>query len=141
MAHCLAIAGRVIAIAVVLTTRAFAATLYVSPSGNDSNPGTLAAPLATPGRALAVAAAGDTVLLRSGTYSITRSLTITKRGVTLRSYPGEWARIVAGRSGSGPPMRRASACDVYGPAPPSVSRKKSVRMSISARILPSRLAW
>ena len=96
MAHCLALAGRVIAIAAVLTTRAFAAPLYVSPSGNDSNPGTLTAPLATPGRALAVAGAGETVLLRSGTYSITRSLIIAQRGLTLRSYPGEWARIVAG---------------------------------------------
>jgi hypothetical protein len=96
MAHPLAYAGRVLAIVLVLTTRAFAATLYVSPSGNDGNPGTLAAPLATPGRALAVAAAGDTVVLRSGTYSITRSLTITRAGLRLRSYPGEWARIVAG---------------------------------------------
>jgi hypothetical protein len=96
MAHPLAHAGRVLAIALVLTSRAFAATLYVSPSGSDGNPGTLAAPLATPGRALAVAAAGDTVLLRAGTYSITRSLAITQRGLTLRSYPGEWARIVAG---------------------------------------------
>lgn len=96
MAHPLALAGRVLAIALVLTTPAFAATLYVSPAGNDANPGTLAAPFATAGRALAAAAAGDTVLLRSGTYSITRSLTITQRGLTLGSYPGEWARIVAG---------------------------------------------
>jgi hypothetical protein len=96
MAHPLAHAGRVLAIALVLSTRAFAATLYVSPAGNDMSPGTLAAPLATPGRALALAAAGDTVMLRSGTYSITRSLTITQPGLTFRSYPGEWARIVAG---------------------------------------------
>ena len=96
MAHPLAHAGRVLAIALVLSTRAFAATLYVSPAGNDTSAGTLAAPLATPGRALALAAAGDTVMLRSGSYSITRSLTITQAGLRFRSYPGEWARIVAG---------------------------------------------
>jgi hypothetical protein len=96
MAHPLAHAGRVLAIALLLSSRAFAATLHVSPAGNDANPGTLAAPLATPGGALALAADGDTVLLRSGTYSITRSLTIDQRGLTFRSYPGERARIVAG---------------------------------------------
>jgi hypothetical protein len=87
---------RVLAIALSLATPVSAATLHVSPGGNDANPGTLAAPLATPGRALALAAAGDTILLRNGTYSIARSLSITQAGLTLRSYPGEWARIVAG---------------------------------------------
>ena len=51
--------GTVFAITLVLTTRAMAATLYVSPVESDVNPGTLAAPLATPGKALALAAAGD----------------------------------------------------------------------------------
>jgi hypothetical protein len=96
MAHPLLHAGRVLAIALFVTTRAFAATLHVSPAGNDANPGTLAAPLATPGRALAIAADGDTVLLRSGTYSIAKPLAIHQRGLTVRSYPGEHARIVAG---------------------------------------------
>jgi hypothetical protein len=90
--------ARVLALALVLTTSASAATRYVSPTGNDANPGTLAAPLATPGKALALAGAGDTVLLRAGTYSISRPLSITQAGLTLRSYPGEWARIVAGTS-------------------------------------------
>jgi hypothetical protein len=88
--------GRVVAITLVLTTRALAATLYVSPAGADANPGTLAAPLATPGKALALAAAGDTVLLRAGTYTITKSLSITQAALTFRSYPGERAKIVAG---------------------------------------------
>jgi hypothetical protein len=96
MAPILAHAGRVLAIALAFSARASAATLYVSPTGSDANPGSLAAPLATPGRALALAAAGDTILLRSGTYSITRSLTVSQTGLTLRSYPGERARIVAG---------------------------------------------
>ena len=96
MARGLAHAARVCAIALLLGTRSFAATLYVSPTGSDANPGTLLAPLATPARAVALAVAGDTILLRAGTYTITRSLIITQAGLILRSYEGESARIVAG---------------------------------------------
>jgi hypothetical protein len=45
-----------------------AATYYVSPSGVDTNPGTLAQPYRTVQKAATVAVAGDTVLLRAGTY-------------------------------------------------------------------------
>ena len=90
--------GRVLTLTLAVATPSFAATLHVAPTGNDLNPGTLAAPLATPAKALALAAAGDTILLRGGTYTITRSLLITQAGLTLRSYPGEWARLVAGTS-------------------------------------------
>jgi hypothetical protein len=96
MARAFSHVGRALAIALALTTQAAAGTLYVTRAGSDANPGTLAAPLATPGKALALAAAGDTILLRAGTYTITRTLAITKAGLTLRSYPGEQAKIVAG---------------------------------------------
>ena len=96
MGRALSHVGRVLAIAVALTGQAAAGTLYVTPAGSDANSGTLAAPLATPGKALALAAAGDTILLRAGTYTITRTLSITQVGLTLRSYPGERAKIVAG---------------------------------------------
>jgi hypothetical protein len=96
MGRALSHVGRVLAIALVLTTRAVAATLYVAPTGSDTNPGTSAAPLATPGRALALAEAGDTILLRGGTYTISRTLSIAKAGLTIRSHPGERAKIVAG---------------------------------------------
>jgi parallel beta helix pectate lyase-like protein len=96
MGRALSHVGCVLAVALTLTTDAVAGTLYVAPSGSDANPGTLAAPLATPAKALTLAAAGDTILLRAGTYTITRSLSITKPGLTLRSYPGERAKIVAG---------------------------------------------
>ena len=78
----------------LLSTPAFANTLYVSPSGNDASSGTLTAPLATPQRALALAAPGDSILLRGGAYTITRSLQIILPGLTVSSYPGESARIV-----------------------------------------------
>ena len=80
----------------LLTTPAAAATFYVSPGGNDANPGTLTAPFATPARALAVATHGDTVLLRGGSYPITQTLHITQTALTFASYPGERARIVGG---------------------------------------------
>jgi hypothetical protein len=82
----------------VLAAPAYAATLYVSPSGSDTSPGTLAAPVATPARALQLAAAGDTILLRAGTYSITRTIDITKAGIVFKAAPGESVRIVAGTS-------------------------------------------
>ncbi len=41
---------------------------YVSTQGNDANPGTQALPFKTIGKAAAVVVAGDTVLIRGGTY-------------------------------------------------------------------------
>ena len=110
MGRALSHVGCALAIALALTAQAVAGTLYVTPSGSDANLGTLAAPLATPGKALALAAAGDTIMLRSGTYTITRTLSITKAGVTLRSYPGERAKIVAG---TGDPTNLTSVAVVY----------------------------
>jgi hypothetical protein len=95
--------------AVVLSsTPAGAATAYyVSPTGSDSAAGTLAAPWATIAHAQSVAAAGDTVYFRGGTYAYTKgttscsSQTATIDGVTLSksgtsgnpirywAYPGE----------------------------------------------------
>lgn len=48
--------------------RAMAAEYYVTPKGNDASAGTKAQPWATLGKASAVAAAGDTVYLGTGTY-------------------------------------------------------------------------
>jgi len=48
--------------------------LHVSPGGSDSNPGTLAAPLATPSRAANLANPGDTVYIHGGTYTSSYSI-------------------------------------------------------------------
>jgi MYXO-CTERM domain-containing protein len=48
-----------------------AATYYVAPTGSDSAGGTLAAPWATIAHAQSVAAAGDTIYFRGGTYAFT----------------------------------------------------------------------
>lgn len=67
---------------VVHASVAFAADYYVSPSGNDSNPGTLAAPFATIPKAIAVAAAGDSIYLRGGTHAYSSTITIAKSGTS-----------------------------------------------------------
>lgn len=41
---------------------------FVSPTGSDSNPGTIAAPFKTPQKGSSVLVAGDTLYLRAGTY-------------------------------------------------------------------------
>src|SRR6478672_1762369 len=59
----------------LMASAAHAQTYYVSPSGEDSNPGTAAAPFRTISRALDVigtipgAGAGQTVEVASGTYN------------------------------------------------------------------------
>lgn len=71
-----------------------AATWIVAPNGDDANPGTLAAPLATLPAAIALASPGDEILLRQGTYT-SLEVRISKSDLSIRSYPGEWATLVA----------------------------------------------
>jgi hypothetical protein len=59
----------VAALLVVSCLRATAATYYLSPSGNDSNPGTLAQPWATLYGSLPNLVAGDTLIQNPGLYS------------------------------------------------------------------------
>lgn len=60
--------------------------VFASPSGNDSAAGSQSAPVKTVTRALALVAAGGTIVLRGGSYN--ESLQIFKR-VTIQNYPGE----------------------------------------------------
>lgn len=73
---------------------ASAATYFVSPSGSDANPGTLAAPWRTVQKAASSVRAGDVVNIRGGIYrervQITVSGTAAAR-ITFRSHPGETA--------------------------------------------------
>lgn len=72
-------------------------TYDVSTTGNDSNPGTLAAPFRTIQHAANSAAAGDTVQVRGGVYnekvSLPNSGNTTSGYITFMSYPGETAVV------------------------------------------------
>jgi hypothetical protein len=72
--------------------------LYVATGGNDSNPGTLAAPLRTVQRAVDLAQPGTTINLRAGTYAPATNIQLIKSGtssqpITIRNYNGERAII------------------------------------------------
>ena len=84
-----------LALLVLLTTGgARAASYYAAPSGNDSNPGTEAAPFKTLAKGASVLAPGDTLFARAGTYAeefyngIPGGTSWTQP-VTLANYPGE----------------------------------------------------
>ncbi|MEI9937631.1 MAG: right-handed parallel beta-helix repeat-containing protein [Pseudomonadota bacterium] len=71
----------VVFLAVVFSAaQAEAAEYYVAPTGSDANAGSLAAPFATLQKGNDVAAAGDTVWLRGGTYQNTKQIKLTKSG-------------------------------------------------------------
>jgi hypothetical protein len=74
-------------------------SFYVATAGNDSNPGTQAAPWRTVQHAADTARAGSTVNVRGGIYeelvSINASGNASDGFITLRSYPGETAVLDA----------------------------------------------
>ena len=76
---------------------------YVSTSGNDGNSGALSQPFRTVAHAAAVAAAGDTIYLRGGTYMENRvnfaNSGTSSQPITMTSYSGEVATIDGGNNG------------------------------------------
>jgi hypothetical protein len=82
--------------AFVLPGEASAATYYMSPSGSDSNSGTISSPWKTLQKANSVLRAGDTLYVRGGTYSGSGNVSVswTASGasgspVTIRNYSTE----------------------------------------------------
>lgn len=79
-------------------------SFYVSTTGNDSNPGTIARPWKTISRAAAAVTAGATVYVRGGSYHervvLTRSGSAARGFIQFQSYPGETAII----DGTGVPV-------------------------------------
>lgn len=69
-----------------LWTNLHATNYYVSTSGSDANNGlTLATPFATVAKAVSKATvAGDSIIIRSGTYTINSPVSITKSGTAAR---------------------------------------------------------
>ncbi|HEY9673283.1 MAG TPA: right-handed parallel beta-helix repeat-containing protein [Waterburya sp.] len=67
---------------------------YVATNGSDDNPGTIDLPLATLSQAATKAASGDTVNVRGGTYTFSKTQYIGSAGIanapiTYQAYPGE----------------------------------------------------
>ena len=86
------------------------ASIFVSPSGNDSWSGSKASPVRTVKRAIALAPPGSTVVMRSGSYHET--VEVSGKRLTLQNYPGEavWfdgSSPVTGWQRSGAVWRRA----------------------------------
>ena len=65
----------------LLCTAASAAELFVAPTGNDKDSGTLEKPFATMQRAQDAVSPGDTVWIRGGTYAMKESQIANKKGV------------------------------------------------------------
>jgi pectate disaccharide-lyase len=68
--------------------------LYVSPTGNDANPGTIEAPFYSLHTAVAAAFPGDVIYLRGGTYYYTNTVFLAANAnsnnpITITAYPGE----------------------------------------------------
>ncbi|KAJ8110335.1 hypothetical protein OPT61_g6798 [Boeremia exigua] len=91
----------------LLLPSALCATYYVAPTGSDSAAGTLAAPYKSIQVAVNKAVAGDSILLRGGTYSITKNIQVKKSGtassrITLAAYQAE-VPVVDGEALTGTP--------------------------------------
>lgn len=75
-------------------------TYYVSTAGNDNNPGSSALPWRTIQKACNTVSPGDTVIVRSGTYSVSQN-TLSRSGsssswITLKSEIKHGAKVIAG---------------------------------------------
>ena len=73
---------------------------YVATTGNDGNSGTLDSPLKSISKALLRVNPGDTIFLREGAYHEFVTPTVQGKGklITLKSYPGETAKIDGDRN-------------------------------------------
>lgn len=83
-------------VCVVLTSSMNARQIFVSTTGSDTAAGTFDQPYLTIPKAVSVAVAGDTMYVRGGTYVVTSTISISKKGsdtawYVLSVYPGERA--------------------------------------------------
>lgn len=84
----------VVVVLVVFSVRGYSEAYYVSPEGDNDNPGTLEQPWAGFHKAAEKARAGDTVCFRGGIYKIRSQVEFNHSGkpgkwITFMGYPGE----------------------------------------------------
>ncbi len=79
-------------------------TWYVETTGNDSTgSGTSGAPYLTVGKAVSVAAGGDTIAVQTGTYTITSAITLTQSNLLIQGFG-----VTAGDNGTPPLITTAT---------------------------------
>ena len=89
-------AGAILAICMALAQVASAKTWYVSPTGNDANPGTLASPFASLQKGHDMTNPGDTVFIRGGTYRPTKpAVDLGGIAISRSGKPGKPIRFLA----------------------------------------------
>src|SRR6185312_15239474 len=72
-----------------------AVTYYVSPSGNDSNSGSIGSPFYNIRKAVPLVTAGDTIFVRGGTFTYTNTIKLTNSGnaaafINIWAYTNEY---------------------------------------------------
>jgi hypothetical protein len=77
-------------------TNTYSRNYYVATNGNDNDGGTTDRPFATISKAAAVAQAGDSVIIKSGTYIQTTNIKFTNSGIGI--YPIVYKAEVAGQA-------------------------------------------
>jgi len=77
----------------------YAVTYYVSPTGNDTSPGSSSAPWTTLQHAAENISAGDTVMIRSGTYAGFRAQSSGSAGLTITFKSETGASVVVNALG------------------------------------------
>jgi len=88
------------------------AAIYVASDGSDENgDGSWEHPYATVAHAANVVQEGGTILIRGGRYVEREEIRLRVPGVTIRSYPGEWA--ILDRSNSGNPAEDDYDSGIY----------------------------
>ena len=85
--HSVLIIVSMAALVSTMTAKITPRIIIVAPAGKDSNEGSLESPFATPEHAMSVAQAGDTVYLRTGSYTISDRLMIEKPRLRIATYP------------------------------------------------------
>ncbi len=91
---------------VLFAMNAYARVLYVSTAGLDTNPGTFELPFRTISKGYSTAAAGDTIMLRGGTFVLTATTSLSKSGTSvnkyyLLAYPAEYVLLNFSGAASG----------------------------------------
>jgi hypothetical protein len=98
-----------------IVNKQFGSIYYVSPSGKDTNPGTIDRPFKTIQTGVDRLTAGDTLYVRGGTYSELIGITASGSAladIVISSYPGE--NVIINSSGIDPQLSQYALVTIMG---------------------------